>query len=58
LGEDVGIRKGRMIVHMVDVFLLLYKNRRMKPVQIFLRRGGRKMVDTKEIISTHRKISN
>jgi hypothetical protein len=41
LGEDVGIRKGRMIVHMVDVFLLLYKNRRMKPVQIVLRRGGR-----------------
>jgi hypothetical protein len=36
----VGTRKGRMTVNMVD-FVFIYENRRMKPVEIVLRRWGR-----------------
>jgi hypothetical protein len=38
-GKEVGIRKGRMSVNMVDYFVFIYENRRMKPGEIVLRRG-------------------
>jgi hypothetical protein len=38
-GRGVGTRKGGMKVNIVDVFVSIYGNRRMKPVEIVLKRG-------------------
>jgi hypothetical protein len=43
-GRQVGSRKGGMRVNMVDVLASICENRRVKPVEIVLRRrqGGRR----------------
>jgi hypothetical protein len=39
--EGVGTRKGEITVYMWMCFVFIYENRRMKPVEIVLRGGGK-----------------
>jgi hypothetical protein len=41
VGKRRVLRKGCMEVNMVDVFSIMYENRRVKPIEIALRRGER-----------------